>query len=93
MLTNGFLTTKQVALKLGRPQSSVRRWCADGLFPGAALYGKTWLIPEKAIAGLALPKIGRPKKPRPQDAFPKRPRAENWRVSAQERREREQDES
>lgn len=44
------LTCEEVAKLVQRKPSTVRAWCATGLFPGAwQLNGKQWRIPRTAI--------------------------------------------
>ena len=45
-----YITTKKFAEKVGRDESQVRKWCRDNRIPGAVLFGKSWAIPEDAVA-------------------------------------------
>lgn len=46
-----FLTTKEVAARLGVRTYTVSTWCFNGEFPGAFQLGRRsgWRIPEKAL--------------------------------------------
>lgn len=39
---------KEISLKWGVSERSIRDYCSKGRIPGAVLNGKTWLIPEDA---------------------------------------------
>ena len=60
------LTAKEVAERIDAGGSSVRKWAARGLFPGARLITDSivpyWLIPETALDGFVKPTQGRKKK-------------------------------
>ena len=56
-----FLTTAQVAARLNRDASQVRRWCESGKLP-AQKFGRAWMIDESALEEFERPKRGRPKK-------------------------------
>ena len=60
-----FLTTAQVAQRLGVDSSTVRRWILTGALE-AVKPGHDWLVPVEALEGFEPPKRGRPKEP--QDA-------------------------
>ena len=45
---NKFITVKEASIKWNLSERSVRNYCALGRVEGAALSGKTWLIPENA---------------------------------------------
>ena len=60
-----FLTTAQVAQRLGVDPSTVRRWCESGRLE-AIKPGHDWLVPVESLDGFEPPKRGRPKEP--QDA-------------------------
>ncbi|MFI3165658.1 MAG: Fic family protein [Bacillota bacterium] len=47
-----YLSVKEVALKWGVSDRSVRNYCASGQIAGAFLTGKTWNIPESAVKPL-----------------------------------------
>lgn len=57
------LNVKQVAEVIKAGTSSVRKWAARGLFPGArheeTPLGSYWLIPETALDGFVKPTQGR----------------------------------
>jgi len=44
--------------------STVRRWVAQGLFPGAFIHplGNVWAIPRAALDNFERPTLGRPRK-------------------------------
>jgi len=61
------LTVKQVAVRVGAGESSVRLWAKAGRFQGAKLVRPPaglpyWLIPEKALTGFEVRRRGRPPK-------------------------------
>lgn len=68
------LTTTEVAERLGAGESSIRIWCAEGRFPNARHYGKMWLIPETDLDGFIKRDVGRPPKPKPEEAAAKKAR-------------------
>ena len=43
-----YKTVKEISLKWGISERSIRDYCSKGRIPGAVLNGKTWLIPEDA---------------------------------------------
>lgn len=45
----GYLSVKDIAMKWGLSERTVRNYCADGKIPDAFMTGKTWNIPETAI--------------------------------------------
>jgi hypothetical protein len=57
------LTAKEAAEKIGAAGSSVRKWAAAGLFPGAKLITDSivpyWIIPEDVLDGFQKPTQGR----------------------------------
>lgn len=66
------LTTKEVALRFGLQDAAVRNWCRRGLFPNAyeehTPRGNVWRIPARDLEGFSPPKMGRPPKPRKEEA-------------------------
>jgi hypothetical protein len=57
------LTAKEVASRIDAGASSVRKWAARGLFPGAQVITDSivpyWVIPETALVGFVKPTQGR----------------------------------
>lgn len=57
------LTVREVAERIEAGASSVRKWAASGIFPGAKLNEDSivpyWMIPESALAGFIKPTQGR----------------------------------
>lgn len=43
-----YLSVKEIAMKWGVPERTVRNYCAAGRIPGAFLTGKTWSLPADA---------------------------------------------
>ena len=66
----GYLTTAEVAERLGVAQTTVREWCQKRLLVGAVKAGTgrraTWLIPLDALAKFTPPRGPRPRKKRAQ---------------------------
>jgi predicted site-specific integrase-resolvase len=66
----------QVAQRLGVAAITVRKWCARGLFPHAYMYetplGALWIIPEDDLKEFHPPKMGRPRKQKPEAQLAKR---------------------
>lgn len=63
LVPKGWLTTKQVADRLGLKQQQVRDMLKAGKFPNAdQINSRAWLIPESDLDGVELPKVGRPRK-------------------------------
>lgn len=61
----GWLTTAQVAERLGLNHQQVRNMIRAGKFPNAEkINPRNWLIPESDLEGVELPKMGRPRKRR-----------------------------
>ena len=60
-MPDNYLTTAQVAQRLGRDASQVRRWCESGRLPATKL-GHIWAIEESALSGFETPTRGRPTK-------------------------------
>jgi len=61
----GWLTTAQVAERLGLKQQQVRNMLRANRFPNAEQVNpRLWLIPESDLEGVKLPKKGRPPKKR-----------------------------
>jgi hypothetical protein len=62
------LTTSEVAARLDVAQPTVKLWCRQGKFPGAAIQetprGPVWLIPEGDLKDFVPPKRGRIPKPK-----------------------------
>ncbi|MCL2509963.1 MAG: Fic family protein [Methanomassiliicoccaceae archaeon] len=44
-----FISTAETAKKWGLTDRAVRRYCSEGMIPGAFLTGKTWNVPEDAL--------------------------------------------
>jgi hypothetical protein len=63
-MANAELTTADVAVRLGRPERTVRLWCKQGRFDGAHAVstprGDYWVIPESALKNFQEPERGRP---------------------------------
>lgn len=57
------LTVREVAERIEAGASSVRKWAARGLFPGARFVSDSivpyWQIPETALVGFTKPTQGR----------------------------------
>lgn len=53
---------KEASEILGVGESTIRRWCTQGLVPGAVKIGKTWVIDETRLEEIKIPKMGRPTK-------------------------------
>lgn len=49
-MSGDVLTLAKAAPRTGLHPSTLRRRCESGAIPGAELHGKTWLIPEEAVA-------------------------------------------
>jgi hypothetical protein len=43
-MTPPVLTTEELAARWSKPAWQIRRWCAQGAFPGAWHVGQRWLI-------------------------------------------------
>jgi hypothetical protein len=61
------LKAKDVAIRLGKSEQTIRTWLKQGRFEGAFLeetpLGAYWLIPSSAVESFTLKKMGRPRKP------------------------------
>ncbi len=69
MLTTGDALKRLAARGIPATYSSLARWLADGLLPGAARddshpRGVVWRIPADAVEKFTPPKKGRPPKPK-----------------------------
>ena len=57
------LTVREVADRINAGASSVRKWVAKGLFPGAEFVADSivpyWIIPESSLDGFVKPTQGR----------------------------------
>lgn len=54
-----YKSVKEIALKWGLSERSVRNYCAAGKVPGALLEGKTWRIPGDAVKPGRKPRSGK----------------------------------
>ena len=61
-MSNGLLSTAEVATRLEVDDSTVRLWCRQGRFPTAQQVGRDWVIPENDLKDFSPPKMGRPPK-------------------------------
>lgn len=43
-----YISVNEFAVKVGRPERTVRNWCHEGKIAGAVLKGKTWFIPDRS---------------------------------------------
>jgi len=61
-MTEGFMTTDEVAWRFQVTRVTVRRWCQQGRFPGAKLIGSsrraTWIIPSREVDAFSPPTKG-----------------------------------
>jgi len=64
------LTVREVAVRLGAAESSVRFWARSGRFEGAQRevtpVGSYWMIPESALERFSMGSPGRPPKADPK---------------------------
>jgi excisionase family DNA binding protein len=56
-----FISTEQAAEELGVTIRRVQALLKDGRFIGAQKFGRDWMIPRSAMAGVMVRKTGRPK--------------------------------
>ena len=63
-MPKGWLTTDEVALRLGIKRQAVRDMLRAKRFENAEQHGGVWFIPEKDLIGIDLPRKGRPPKRR-----------------------------
>jgi hypothetical protein len=79
-MSDEFLTTSQVAERLGVGRSTVGLWCRQGKFPNAEqreeVIGLVWYVPASDLENFQSPKMGRPAKAKPAEVVKatKRPR-------------------
>ncbi|MCW5967575.1 MAG: helix-turn-helix domain-containing protein [Blastocatellales bacterium] len=71
-MSNRDLTIAEAAERLNAADVTVRLWCRQGRFPNARTeetpFGGYWLIPESDLRKFKPPKMGRPPKPKPEEA-------------------------
>jgi len=70
-----YLTTSEVASRLGVSRPTVTMWCRQGLFPNARAEqtprGPVWLIPDSDLKTFTRPLMGRTPKPEKRKALKK----------------------
>ena len=66
-MTDQFLTTRDIAERLGISIKTAAAWCRAGRFPGAFQVnistgrGRAWLVPAGDLENFERPAMGRPK--------------------------------